>query len=557
MKFKGTIAAILSATLICTATVAAMAANVTPLDAENTSISTEKNQLSVEQQKMKVIQVKLDEKDNSYILAAPITDDGKTEKGRETRLNISEDTVYLDTQSGIAVNPADIKADDVIYAYHSTASTFSLPPQVACYAVVVNLSETSAPAHYLTAEKVTENKDGSITVLAEDGSLLVTLQKDSKISPYKTRNIATLADIKEGTRFFAWYDTVALSYPGQTTATRAVVLPNATETGAAGKIEEAVPPIGEIGFTPYRASQEATVTKVSTVKHEGDIELVPSVTVQTADKQTYIVNLGESTWMIDGQQDKVSRWTDVAAQTKVLKEGTKLTVWYGPAMTASEPAQISAEAIGINIGEKMSSPRLVTTENATHNVDGSVTILTNNGNTLLTIGKDTVVMDENGNKTAKVSDIHMGTQMVAWYGAETRSMPGQANADKVMILPTADRDLTIISEGDIAIGEGKIEDGVVMVPLRLTAEKLGFTVTWDGEDESVHLTNGTVQTEVQLGEDAYYMATAIKGAVGLTANVSLGAAPYEVDGTTWAPVEVFNLLLDDQTTRLYDNIILL
>ena len=59
-------------------------------------------------------------------------------------------------------------------------------------------------------------------------------------------------------------------------------------------------------------------------------------------------------------------------------------------------------------------------------------------------------------------------------------------------------------------------NGVAMVPLRLTAELCGFTVKWNARDRAVHLTNGTVQTTVTIGRDAYFRATALPDADGMS-----------------------------------------
>ena len=67
------------------------------------------------------------------------------------------------------------------------------------------------------------------------------------------------------------------------------------------------------------------------------------------------------------------------------------------------------------------------------------------------------------------------------------------------------------------------ENGTVMVPVRKTAEALGFTVTWDGEHNGVKLDNGEVNTIIYIGTDSYY--TASSTAIGMSAPESLGAAP--------------------------------
>ncbi|MGE4549705.1 MAG: copper amine oxidase N-terminal domain-containing protein, partial [Intestinibacillus sp.] len=370
--------------------------------------------------------------------------------------------------------------------------------------------------------------------------------KDTPVSPYLTKNIVTNADIRVGTRFFAWYDVVALSYPGQTGATRAVLLPAAPD-GTEKALQYGEP-------YPYRFSAEATVTEVRTSTFEGDIQLVPAVTVKTADGKTMVLNLGENTWFVDNATGEVTRWTDVDQQTKILQKGTGVMAFYGAAMTASEPPQVSAEAIVVNRA-KGSMPHLLTAENVTMNPDGSVTLLGNNGGSLVTVSADAPVSSVDTEQAVRNTDIRMGAELLAWYDVEAESYPTQAGAEKVVLLPDNDRELTMIAFGDIAIGTAKVENGIVMVPLRLVAETLGFTVTWNGEARSVHLTNGTVQTTVTLGEDSYYKATAIPGAVGLTAGFSLGAPPYEADGRTWVPAELMNLLLGERVLHLHDGIL--
>lgn len=84
------------------------------------------------------------------------------------------------------------------------------------------------------------------------------------------------------------------------------------------------------------------------------------------------------------------------------------------------------------------------------------------------------------------------------------------------------------------------ENGVIMVPVRKTAEALGFTVTWDGEHKGVKLDNGEVNTIIYIGTDSYYMASST--AIGMSAPESLGAAPVLKDSVTYAPAGLFGVL---------------
>lgn len=47
------------------------------------------------------------------------------------------------------------------------------------------------------------------------------------------------------------------------------------------------------------------------------------------------------------------------------------------------------------------------------------------------------------------------------------------------------------------------ENQTAMIPLRLTAEKLGYTVAWNGEERSVLLTKGEASAKIKIGDNIY------------------------------------------------------
>ena len=222
------------------------------------------------------------------------------EDAQEILLNTDEKTVVMDTQTGLAAQLSGIKAGDTIYVYHSPAMTRSLPPQTYAMAILVNLPENASPAHLLVAEEVKRNDDGSVTVTCDNGGMLVTLPADMPISPLYTKNVVTNQDVILGTPFFAWYDIVALSYPGQTTALRAVVLPtadlesvavyvNGAALEAEGKVENGVV------MAPVRAVAEAMGLKVT---WNGEDRTVTVASEETA----ALLKLDEAACvMLDGQ----------------------------------------------------------------------------------------------------------------------------------------------------------------------------------------------------------------------------------------------------------------
>lgn len=122
----------------------------------------------------------------------------------EIILNISEDTIIVDAVTGQPVLIKDINLNEGIYAYMGEAMTLSLPPMANAKAIIVNIPEDSRVPNYITVEAIKKNNDGSTTVIGDGGNLEATLNSDTNISPYLTRNIVTIEDIKVGSNLLLW-----------------------------------------------------------------------------------------------------------------------------------------------------------------------------------------------------------------------------------------------------------------------------------------------------------------------------------------------------------------
>lgn len=270
--------------------------------------------------------------------------------GSDLVLNITEDILAIDSQSGLPASLNSLKAQDAIYVYYSAAMTKSLPPQANAIAVVTGVEPGKTHAELFTVREIVSRGSGEVRALNTEGSLIAAFHKDTIITPYKTKQRVSVEDIHVGTQIFIWYDIVALSYPGQTGATRAVV-----------------------------AGQE---------------------------------------------------------------EGLGVRAVYTPMM--------GPQAAKVTIGEK-----------------------------------------------------HM---------AYTDKTPMDHN-------------------------------GLLMLPLRASAEQLGYQLAWDAATKSIHMDNGIVNTTLRIGEDSYYKASS--QAIGLTQPFGLGASPVLTEGSTYVPASLFNLLLSD------------
>lgn len=147
----------------------------------------------------------------------------KPEDGEPIVLNLSEETILLDNTQAIPVSVEDIKAGDTIYAYHSMMMTMSIPGQTPALVVLTNLGD-GAIASFHMPEQVLET-DGKVTALCDNGSIWVSASDETVVTPYRTRQMVTAADIRMGQPFLAWYDVVMESYPAQAVANRIMILP--------------------------------------------------------------------------------------------------------------------------------------------------------------------------------------------------------------------------------------------------------------------------------------------------------------------------------------------
>lgn len=79
------------------------------------------------------------------------------------------------------------------------------------------------------------------------------------------------------------------------------------------------------------------------------------------------------------------------------------------------------------------------------------------------------------------------------------------------------------------------ENQTVMIPLRLTAEKLSYTIAWNGEDQSVLLTKGEASAKLKIGDNIYIANHKIP--------YILEAPPVIINDYTYVPVSFLEKVL--------------
>lgn len=86
-------------------------------------------------------------------------------------------------------------------------------------------------------------------------------------------------------------------------------------------------------------------------------------------------------------------------------------------------------------------------------------------------------------------------------------------------------------------GKAANEEVLVLVPLRETAEQLGFKVSYN--KGTILVDDGTMHADLTIGKNTYQVVTSNPDLVGMSAPFSLSSAPVMTNGKTYVPIELF------------------
>lgn len=129
---------------------------------------------------------------------------------------VTDKTLLIDGKDGDLKGDRALKKGRKVTAYYSSKMTRSYPPQAEGFAIVFG-KNNEKQGKYMRVEKVTPSENGeSVRLLNSNRDIIVTVSKDV-YEDYQ--------NIKEGDRIMAWYSIMTMSLPGQTNATKVIVLP--------------------------------------------------------------------------------------------------------------------------------------------------------------------------------------------------------------------------------------------------------------------------------------------------------------------------------------------
>lgn len=148
-----------------------------------------------------------------------------SEENGDYVMNVSDNTVWVDAVEKVKASQEDLAEGETIYVYHSPVSTRSLPPQSEAFAVVLNVPQDIVVGVYHEVEEVTTTENDT-RLLTNNGGLYLVISDETAVKDYETGDVADISAIAEGDHVIAWYDAVAMSYPGQANVSDILVLPD-------------------------------------------------------------------------------------------------------------------------------------------------------------------------------------------------------------------------------------------------------------------------------------------------------------------------------------------
>ena len=256
-----------------------------------------------------------------------------------------------------------------------------------------------------------------------------------------------------------------------------------------------------------------------------------SLTIVSADGETRAeLNVSQSTYIVDAESGLPLALSDLnAGRVIVYYSGGDAVLILGNVQEGITPVFARVEDFELT--------------------DEQIVVTVHGGTLLVTIERDNFI-----------DNIELGSDLLMWLPFVTASIPGQATAQRTILLSHGAGDIgyngyengnngdapeqgdssfiqpaavTLADALGLVYADFYTENNVTMVPLRAVAESLGFTVTWNEATRSVslhHAADGQTFGSVVLGQDTFEGKT-------------LEAVPAIRNERTFVPVTLFEILL--------------
>ena len=143
------------------------------------------------------------------------------------------------------------------------------------------------------------------------------------------------------------------------------------------------------------------------------------VVIRGEGQECVVALVGEDTYIVKGEKGKLR-------SAKELKVGQEVVAYYSARMTRSLPPQAQAYAIVIGDVRKVNVPTFMVVDQVRCAQDGSAVRVLNSTQDII------ARIDKHACKD--YATIKVGDKLLLWSNVMTMSLPGQTNAEKVVIL---------------------------------------------------------------------------------------------------------------------------
>ena len=241
-----------------------------------------------------------------------------------------------------------------------------------------------------------------------------------------------------------------------------------------------------------------------------------------------VLNISATTHIVNAEDGKPVPFSS-------LQKGGDVVAYYGPGVSKSMPPQGNAFALVVGTPAKGGAGIYMKVGSVQKVDDDRIKVLSSNGDRLITITNEVF---------PNLNAIREGSDLLVWYDIMTMSIPGQAGATKAVLLPAtikthigagvivANGKELVLGQDNRIITKGKI----VLLPLRIIVENLGYNIVWQAEQKQIELKDGGDNVAVfKIGSNSYQKGQEVIGLAG---------APELVNGKTLVPVEFFTDVLN-------------
>ncbi len=215
-----------------------------------------------------------------------------------------------------------------------------------------------------------------------------------------------------------------------------------------------------------------------------------------------ILNVGEETLVLDAVTGETVSFDQV-------KENDVVYAYVGPAMTMSLPPQAFAQLILCNIPADFDVPSLVQVQSVAACGEGYDVRV--DAETVLHMDKDVELLASESVAEPALESLKPGDVLLTWRQSGETACEAQGTVAKAMAFAVVYAGWLYAAPGELSVNgtavelaegtEPFVQDGKLMIPLRLVVEALGGKTEWDRESRTIQVLDAEGQVLYALNAD--------------------------------------------------------